>query len=339
MSGIILITCIPIILPTGRFRQVQVLTAMANAFYSLYSHVSRTPVQKLATPVFTFTSSPVERLERFRSSIRSEPRSPVDRLKDTVSKMCLYTGSPRGSDSTSPQPSPRKRLSLPDVVDIVLDKVKIDVSKRLDFDRYNWGNPAVDDRRVTDVDTSSNIGRTEPTHTPVEDTDGFQDEKISNKELQNQKYKVYADENSIKLKELNSTLPHNSSETEGIHRPHIQHKTESTVSEPDGDSHPGSGASSGDARQVETSRSLPVLAPNGTYTRYCITVGDWEGDDSISFNTSDHTQASNQTCEDSSIEGKSRYLNPPTPRALGHNGQNRQQANSFELEEVCSPTQ
>ncbi|XP_038151026.1 protein ITPRID2-like isoform X1 [Cyprinodon tularosa] len=115
----------------SRFRQVQVLTAMANAFYSLYSHVSRTPLQKLATPEFTF-SSPVERMERFRTSIRSEPRSPVERLKDTVNKMCLYTGSPRGSESTSPQPSPRKRSSLPEVVDIML-RSKTGSAKKLDL--------------------------------------------------------------------------------------------------------------------------------------------------------------------------------------------------------------
>lgn len=116
---------------------MQVLTAMANAFYSLYSHVSRTPLQKLTAPEFSFSSSPVERIERFRSSVRSEPRSPVERLKDTVSKMCLYTGSPRGSDSTSPQPSPKKRSSLPDVVDVVLEKVKTGVTKKLDLSEYN----------------------------------------------------------------------------------------------------------------------------------------------------------------------------------------------------------
>ncbi|XP_054640854.1 protein TESPA1 isoform X2 [Dunckerocampus dactyliophorus] len=113
----------------GRFRQVQALTAMANAFYSLYSHVSRTPLRKLAAPEFTFTST-VERMERFRSSVHSEPRSPADRLKDTVSKMCLYTGSPRGSDSTSPLPSPR-RSSLP--VDLFPDPIQTEANKRLEL--------------------------------------------------------------------------------------------------------------------------------------------------------------------------------------------------------------
>lgn len=109
----------------GRFRQVEVLTAMANAFYSLYSHVSRTPLQKLAPPEFSLSSPNVERGigQRFFGNIRNEPRSPVERLKDTVSKMCLYTGS-RGSDSVSPNSSPRKRNSLPDVVGMVLGTVK-----------------------------------------------------------------------------------------------------------------------------------------------------------------------------------------------------------------------
>lgn len=117
---------------------------MANAFNSLYSHVSRTPVQKLATPEFSFSSSPIERMERFRSSVRSEPRSPVERLKDTVSKMCLYTGSPRGSDSTSPQPSPKKRPSLPDIVDAVLENVKTRVSKKLELEGNDESDAAVE---------------------------------------------------------------------------------------------------------------------------------------------------------------------------------------------------
>ncbi|KAM3621759.1 uncharacterized protein V6R79_015587 [Siganus canaliculatus] len=156
----------------SRFRQVQVLTAMANAFYSLYSHVSRTPLQKLATPEFTF-SSPVERIERFRSSVRSEPRSPVERLKDTVSKMCLYTGSPRGSDSTSPQPSPKKRSSLPDVVDIVLEKVKSGVTKKLDLGENEMKNTAVDTRLVSDDDESCDSREKEKSQQMIAATDAL----------------------------------------------------------------------------------------------------------------------------------------------------------------------
>lgn len=169
---------------TGRFRQVQVLTAMANAFYSLYSHVSRTPLQKLATPEFTF-SSPVERIERFRSSVRSEPRSPVERLKDTVSKMCLYTGSPRGSDSTSPQSSPRKRASLPDIVGAVL-KVRPAASKNLDLGELNRSNSAVDVRMIMDDDQTSNLENTEQTQQTVVTTDNVQNvSKICQMELKN----------------------------------------------------------------------------------------------------------------------------------------------------------
>lgn len=112
----------------GRFRQVEVLTAMANAFYSLYSHVSRTPLQKLEPPEFSFSSPTIERTigQRFFGNIRTEPRSPVERLKDTVSRMCLYT---RGSDSTSPNYSPHKRNSLPDVVEMMVENVMVEKVK------------------------------------------------------------------------------------------------------------------------------------------------------------------------------------------------------------------
>ncbi|CAK6952670.1 protein ITPRID2 [Scomber scombrus] len=416
----------------SRFRQVQVLTAMANAFYSLYSHVSRTPLQKLATPEFTFSSSPVEKIERFRSCIRSEPRSPVERLKDTVSKMCLYTGSPRGSDSTSPQPSPRKRSSLPDVVGIVLDKAKTGPAKKLDLGVNNQGNSAADVRQVTDVDTSCNGGQEQQTEQTVEGTDSLQNgNKSCHEEMQDSKQTDNDDDKKI-IKptdsesmtnssrtslasslsgetvietdhqflscqpELDSCLPqsdtrtadlkpvakvtfdlicpqivesvhqapfchqhahtvktntlhHSSCETEGIdrscsvsQRPHVQNMTQTNVSEPDKDSYTGSGdaASSGEATQVDVSRSLPVLDPNGSYTHYCITVTGWESDkvSSCSLNTPHSSHTSNvkrvQTGEESF--SKNQYLNPLTPQALGHNSNNLQQVNSFELEEVHS---
>ncbi|XP_075966472.1 protein ITPRID2 isoform X1 [Anarhichas minor] len=191
----------------SRFRQVQVLTEMANAFYSLYSHVSRTPLQKLATPEFTFSSSPVERIERFRSGIRSEPRSPVERLKDTVSKMCLYTGSSRGSDSTSPQPSPRKRASLPDVVEIVMEKVKTGATKKLDLGVNNRNKSAVDVRLVTDGDKCCDSGKEEQTQLTAVDTDILQNgNTIRHKEMKGseQTDNVDANENSVKPGDLDS---------------------------------------------------------------------------------------------------------------------------------------
>lgn len=401
---------------------------MANAFYSLYSHVSRTPLQKLATPEFTFSSSPVEKIERFRNCIRSEPRSPVERLKDTVSKMCLYTGSPRGSDSTSPQPSPRKRSSLPDVVGIVLHTVKTGPTKKLDLGEYNRSNSAVDVRLVDD--NSCNGGQDKQTQQNVADTDNLQSgNKVCHEEMQDSYPTDNADADKKIVKptdsfdrmtqsvrtslasslsgetvieidhqllscqpELDScltqndtrtanlkpvakvtfdlicpqivesvhqvpfccqhmhsvkanTLPHISSGTGSIdrscpasQRPHIQNKTQAAVSEPNKDSHTVSGdaASSGEATQVDVSRSLPVLDPNGSYTLYCITVTGWEGDkvSSCSLNTPDSSHTSNvppvQTCE----ESFSQYLNPLTHQALRHNSDNLQQVNSFELEEV-----
>ncbi|KAL4655785.1 protein TESPA1 [Arapaima gigas] len=107
----------------SRFRQVEVLTAMANAFYSLYSHVSRTPLQKLAPPDLN-SASPVESKigTRFFSHIRNEPKSPVERLKDTVSKMCLYTGpSLRSPDSIAPHSSLHRQCSLPEVQESVFE--------------------------------------------------------------------------------------------------------------------------------------------------------------------------------------------------------------------------
>ncbi|KAK0137088.1 Protein TESPA1 [Merluccius polli] len=156
----------------SRFRQVEVLTAMANAFYSLYSHVSRTPLSKLTPPEPNVSMSPVDKLERFRSvgggSVRSEPRSPVERLKETVSKMCLYTGgggARRDSDGASPLASPRKRPGMPEVVDIVLENAKLKAPKKLYFlEPSSDGDKGEEEHRqqaaATDVPTPQQHGNT-----------------------------------------------------------------------------------------------------------------------------------------------------------------------------------
>ncbi|KAL0978888.1 hypothetical protein UPYG_G00177190 [Umbra pygmaea] len=166
----------------SRFRQVEVLTAMANAFYSLYSHVSRTPLQKLAPPEFSFSPTGDRQIgRRFMGSVRSEPRSPVERLKDTVSKMCLYTGSggsPRlGSDSVYPgsdlSSRPRygsyskKRNSLPDLVGLVMENAKAEAVSRdidcLDTGRVSRSSDALDLSDLVkdrDTETWGNLGIT-----------------------------------------------------------------------------------------------------------------------------------------------------------------------------------
>lgn len=379
----------------SRFRQVQVLTAMANAFYSLYSHVSRTPLQKLAAPEFTFSSSPVERIERFRSSVRSEPRSPVERLKDTVSKMCLYTGSPRGSDSTSPQPSPRKRSSLPGGVDIVLEKVQTGANKKLDLGECDGSNPAADVRLVTDCD-----GKEEQTQQAAAEDTGILGirNKVAYKETQGCRQTGSADETSIKPADLHSwthsvgtSLTSSSGETvvetdhpvdstqsdtrtadlksvakvtydlicpqitESVHQAPFcaQHvdiskpTTTPTISSETGSTRascPGSqtAISEPHATALGASRSPPLPAPDGSYTQCCIAVTVLEGDNvsprSPDTPDSSHTCAVSpvQACEESFKEGKMHYLNPQSNRSLGHNSDNLQQVNSFELEEVHS---
>lgn len=369
---------------TGRFRQVQVLTAMANAFYSLYSHVSRTPLQKLATPEFTF-SSPMERIERFRTSVRSEPRSPVERLKDTVNKMCLYTGSPRGSDSTSPQPSPRKRSSLPEVVDIML-KSKSESAKKLDLGEQDRCGSCGDFRLLPDGgEMEQNQQQT------VQDRDDYQEgskicpeatlhnEHTDNDDNIRQYYCARASLSSSlsrdtvietetvlesNQQELDSCLTQTDTRTAELtpaanvaydlicpavvesvyqasfccqskkrffhisgtesgdrlcspsHTPALQ----TLISEPNEDLHP---APSRKALQVDGSGSPPVLEPGGSYAHCCITVTGWEDED-----------VSRQTPSEPFNEGEGQYLNPLTHPGLGKFSSNRQQVNSFELEEV-----
>ncbi|XP_027857653.1 uncharacterized protein tespa1 [Xiphophorus couchianus] len=381
----------------SRFRQVQVLTAMANAFYSLYSHVSRTPLQKLATPEFSF-SSPVERIERFRTSIRSEPRSPVERLKDTVNKMCLYTGSPRGSDSTSPQPSPRKRSSLPDVVDIML-KFKTGSAKKLDLGEHDRCGSCEDFRLL------SNGGDIEQVKQTLQDTNIYQTgNKICKEEVPDNEESDNADnvrqeycertsltsslsrETVIETEtllatnqsELDSCLTQRDTRTteltpaarvsydlicppivERVHQAsfccqnqnrflHIS-GTESrnrlnshtpTVQtptfEPNEDLHPGS---SRKTLQVDGPGSPLVLEPRDSYAHCCITVTGLEDEDvsSTAMNSCHVSPAlSKRTPAELFNEGEGQYLNPLTHPGLGKFSSNRQQVNSFELEEVHS---
>ncbi|XP_075881398.1 protein TESPA1 [Nelusetta ayraudi] len=334
----------------SRFRQVQVLTEMANAFYSLYSHVSRTPVQKLATPEFSFSSSPVERMGRFRGSVRSEPRSPVERLKDTVSKMCLYTGSPRGSDSTSPQPSPKKRPSLPDVVDVVLEKVKTRVTKKLELEGKTGTDPGVDMKlmashgantetgksgeRVDELDSGSrtvwaSVSSSLSGETVIEADQLFKPELDARTAEPSRVDEIthdlicpqvsgsrHSESSCTGNPKPSASLPARSG-TEHTDRSELSPCVQAAVPEPDEDSH--------------TTGSLPVSSPS----QCSITVRGGDGDGAPPSNAPDSGYLGlplRGSCEG----GQSLLPNPAMHQGLSPVTVNLQQASSFELEEVAS---
>lgn len=293
---------------------------MANAFNSLYSHVSRTPVQKLATPEFSFSSSPIERFERFRSSVRSEPRSPVERLKDTVSKMCLYTGSPRGSDSTSPQPSPKKRPSLPDIVDVVLEKVKTRVTKKLGMEENKKTDPAVEMKTLCSVKTetgrsvehvdeldsssqniSASVSSSLSGETIVETDQLFQPELDTRSADQSKVAEVTRESLSTSKQKTSTFIPSGSS-ADHTDRSQLPPCVRAALPE---DSH--------------ASGSLPVSSPG----QCSITVSGWDRDDVLD-------PPDGESCKG----GQSLEPNPATHQGLSPVTVNLQQANSFELEEV-----
>nr|XP_054592019.1 protein ITPRID2 isoform X2 [Nothobranchius furzeri] len=389
----------------SRFRQVQVLTAMANAFYSLYSHVSRTPLQKLETPE-CHISSPMERIERFRTSIRSEPRSPVERLKDTVNKMCLYTGSPRGSESTSPQPSPKKRPSLSEFGDVAL---KTKTGFKLDLEELDRGGSVVDFKQITDgrkleeaqqivadagnnqKDTdicrvkmlgskqtdnaiggkcvrqtdlkkvsqhvrtsleSSLSGETviETDHllpSRLQDQDSCLDQSKTRTAKINPVDKVTCDLICPQIIESVHPVPfccQNTHDTESLlHITSVGESSDTTFPDsPKLHTHTLISEPSGTPSQVDASRSLPVLEPDGSCAHYCITVTSTEGEDVSlsSVNTADiHSTSpfsSRQTSDESFDERERWYLNPTAHRGLDKFSRNQRQVNSFELEEVHS---
>lgn len=349
------------------------LTAMANAFYSLYSHVSRTPLQKLAPPEFPFYSSPVERMERFRSSIRSEPRSPVERLKDTVSKMCLYTGSPRGSESTSPQPSPKKRCSLSDVGQLDQETVQPRVAKILHLGESNRNNSTADVHLgVVDPELCHSGTEVRGQETSAADTLHSQPKSCST----NNKNAV-VDGNSNKAVSVDNKTPGatTSLSLETVDRgdnqcPLCQQKlnpteTPAATAAPQETlsccrPKPNTASCACSVRRVDAS-SFPSFMQNivseldqdsptqpclvqisrSNFARCCIILTGWEGEDMTSCSTntagSHHASAvpAKKTCEESLHQRDIRYLTPPARQNQGSISSNLQKGNSFELEEVC----
>ncbi|NXC48996.1 TESP1 protein, partial [Penelope pileata] len=105
----------PCLMLASRFQQVQALAATADAFFCLYSYVSKTPVQRISPSRLTWTNPDIPEI---RVSPGQPPvLSPVERLRMAVSKMCLYT-SPRAGAG------PRGAGTLGRVVQEVLERAR-----------------------------------------------------------------------------------------------------------------------------------------------------------------------------------------------------------------------
>uniref|UniRef100_A0A8C6QAW9 Thymocyte expressed, positive selection associated 1 n=1 Tax=Nannospalax galili TaxID=1026970 RepID=A0A8C6QAW9_NANGA len=111
----------PCLMLASRFKQVQTLAVTADAFFCLYSYVSKTPVQKFMPSNIFWNCNPTDVPSIRILAPEPEPHSPRDRLRKAVSKMCLYTGS---RDQLSPPHHTPKRNSLDQVVWEVIDRVK-----------------------------------------------------------------------------------------------------------------------------------------------------------------------------------------------------------------------
>ncbi|XP_054663314.1 protein TESPA1 [Grus americana] len=122
----------PCLTLASRFQQVQALAATADAFFCLYSYVSRTPVQRISPSRLAWACPDIP-------DIRIAPAqpctlSPVERLKKAVSTMCLYT-SPRDEDS--PRGTGRAP-TVPTSQPSALGKVVQEVLERAREDRFRF---------------------------------------------------------------------------------------------------------------------------------------------------------------------------------------------------------
>ncbi|KAI5931547.1 Protein TESPA1 [Manis javanica] len=111
----------PCLMLASRFKQVQTLAVTADAFFCLYSYVSKTPVQKFTPSHMFWNCDPTDVPSIRILAPELEPHSPRERLRKAISKMCLYT-CPR--DRLSPPHNTPKRNSLDQVVWEVMDRVR-----------------------------------------------------------------------------------------------------------------------------------------------------------------------------------------------------------------------
>ncbi|NXJ97463.1 TESP1 protein, partial [Corythaixoides concolor] len=123
----------PCLMLASRFQQVQALAATADAFFCLYSYVSRTPVQRISPSRLAWPCAHVP--AALLAPSQPATLSPVERLKKAVSTMCLYTSprdedSPRGS-ARVPAVPPAQPSTLGEVVQEVLERAR---EERFRFD-------------------------------------------------------------------------------------------------------------------------------------------------------------------------------------------------------------
>ncbi|XP_051032256.1 protein TESPA1 [Phodopus roborovskii] len=111
----------PCLMLASRFKQVQTLAVTADAFFCLYSYVSKTPVQKFTPSNMFWNCDPTDVPSIRILAPEPKPHSPRERLRKAISKMCLYTGS---RDRLSPSHNHHKRNSLDQVVWEMMDRVK-----------------------------------------------------------------------------------------------------------------------------------------------------------------------------------------------------------------------
>uniref|UniRef100_A0A8C8SG73 ITPR-interacting domain-containing protein n=1 Tax=Pelusios castaneus TaxID=367368 RepID=A0A8C8SG73_9SAUR len=116
----------PCLTLASRFQQVEALAVTADAFFCLYSYVSKTPLQKISPAHVFWACSDIPDIRVMPT--KAEALSPVDRLKKAISKMCLYT-SPKAE---SPRRASRRRSSLGRVVQEVLERAR---GERFQFDQ------------------------------------------------------------------------------------------------------------------------------------------------------------------------------------------------------------
>ncbi|XP_027713869.1 protein TESPA1 [Vombatus ursinus] len=162
----------PCLMLASRFKQVQTLATTADAFFCLYSYVSKTPVQKFMPSQLFWPSAADAPLIRVLPP-EPEARSPVERLRRAVSKMCLYTA-PR--DEPSAPCASAKRNSLDQVVWEVMDRVREDrlalqvgSGRKTTPELYSraeakWGipTPLQTEKLITKASYCKDIRKTEP---------------------------------------------------------------------------------------------------------------------------------------------------------------------------------